>query len=134
LIGVPIAKAHELIENALTRSAGRKAERNEIRDNLQKAYVSKVVDDGLPPIVSLADFLRTHIEPEDYAGPIEACPHCGGELAEPHEIDTRFNLHFRLSPPCTCDQTEGEEEWRGWVRSVEERWANEDLKQKSRRP
>jgi hypothetical protein len=58
--------------------------------------------DGLPPIISVADFLAQNLKPE--VGPLCPCDDCHGELAEPHEVAEclRKFPDWKPSPECAC--------------------------------
>lgn len=86
-------------------------------------------DDGLPPIKCFAEFAKDIPLPTDDDGPIDRCPDCGGELAEPYELEQRRKLcpDYQPHKPCDCDQ-ELPQEWHTYVSDVTQRWGKKNQK------
>jgi hypothetical protein len=87
------------------------------------AVAAPAPDDGLPPIVSIDELIRTS-EPElvGCGFAFIPCSACGGETAEPEELErVKANQPHWWGPDrCQCEFDYMA--WRRYVAEVEERW------------
>jgi Protein of unknown function (DUF3987) len=70
--------------------------------------------DDIPPVWEVEAFLSLNLGTSIYDGnPVQTCPYCEGELAEPEECE-RHNWHHPKR--CECDQDAETEAWREYAK------------------
>ena len=80
-------------------------------------------DDGLPPIISSDQLIRTAKQQQLFAGEaIARCPSCGGECAEPEEIEAQKRFQRGWKMPHRCECVWDADGWRQYVAAVEAHW------------
>ena len=85
--------------------------------------VASAPDDGLPPIISSDELIRTARPQQLFANePIVRCPECHGETADLDEIEAQKCFPPRWKMPHRCECVWDSDGWWQYVAEVEAHW------------